>query len=191
MEHCNCHLHNPGSLPLWHQIFQHEGHLLASSEQDNSFHRIFGPGFTYDPQTNMMYTDCEVVDVSCALADGVSVPTPSNLDCCPNLRGFSINICEVQESINHIHTRQPRWQMTLCLICEFHRISESVIMRYWDLAMHEVIEHFKWDGRLTGLQCGMPHPYFIPLDPWYWHTGNRSIANGAGLAAPVNGSMRN
>lgn len=79
--------------------------------------------------------------------------------------------------------------MTLWLICEFHRISESIIMRYRDLAMNEVIEHFERDDRLTDLQCSMPRLYFVPLDPRYRCTGNGSVANGAGLAAPINGSL--
>ncbi|PBK88926.1 hypothetical protein ARMGADRAFT_1084034 [Armillaria gallica] len=150
---------------------------------------MFGLGFTYDPQTNMIYADCEAVDASCTLADGISVLTPPNLDHHPNPRGFPMNVHKVQESVNHIHTRQPGWQTTLHLICKFHHTSESVIIWYQDLAMHEVIEHFEQDGQLTDLQYGMPHPYFIPLGLQYQRTGNRSMVNGAGLTVPINGSM--
>lgn len=78
-----------------------------------------------------------------------------------------MNVREVQETINYVHTRQVGWQATLRLLCKFHRISESVIMRYRDLSMHEVLEQFERDDRLSDLHRAMPRPYFIPLDGRY------------------------
>ncbi len=97
----------------------------------------------YDPQTNIMYTDREAIDAARALTDGVEVHVPLNIACRPNPRGFPMNIQEVQETVNYIHLRQTGWQATLRLICEFHHISKSVIMRYHDLVMHEIIELFE------------------------------------------------
>ncbi len=150
---------------------------------------MYGPRFTYDPCTNIIYADREAVDASRALADGVVFQVLQNITRRPNPHGFPMNIREVQETVNYIHLRQASWQATLRLISEFHRISESVIMRYRDLAMHEIVDLFECDNRLPELQWGMPRPYFIPLDPRYRRTGNGSVANGAGLTAPVNGSL--
>lgn len=181
-------LRHPGRLPLWLNTFTHQG-PAPYDKRVNSFQGMFGPGFTYDPRTNIMYTDREAVDVARALAEGYEFLIPPNMRRRPNPRGFPMNVREVQETASYVHTRQVGWQATLRLLCEFHRIAESVIIRYRDLSMHEVIDLFEHDERLTDLRATMPCPYFIPLDPVYRRTGNGSVAAGAGLAAPANGSI--
>ncbi len=105
----------------------------------------------YNPHTNIVYTDHEAVDAAQAMAAGLDYPTPSDISRRLNPRGFPMNVCEVQESVTYIHMRQVRWQSTLRLLCEFHCISESVILHYRDLSMHEIIEQFECNNRLHDL----------------------------------------
>lgn len=62
-------------------------------------------------------------------------------------------------------------------------------MRYQDLAMHKVIMQFEQDDYLLNLYDSQPHLYFVPLELRYCRTGNGSVASGAGLVAPINGSL--
>lgn len=181
-------LRHPGRLPSWLNLFRSKDRS-ALPERDNSFHGMYGPGFTYDSRTNVMYTDQEAVDAARAMADGVVYATPRNIDQRPNPRGFPMNRREVQESVTFVHMRQNGWQATLRLLCEFHRISEAVILRYRDLSMHEVIEHFERDNRLRDLQRGMLRPYFIELNPRCRVTGEGSVGSGTGVLCPVNGTL--
>ncbi|PBK84588.1 hypothetical protein ARMGADRAFT_1037064 [Armillaria gallica] len=136
-----------------------------------------------------MYTDCEAVEVSRLLANGVVVPVPLDMADRPNPRGFPMNVWEVQESATFVHMHRPGWQATLCLLWEFHWISTSVVMRYRDLSMHKIVEIVKKDDRLTVLVQGLPHPYFIPINPRYIRTGSGMMANGIGLAMLVNRTL--
>ncbi len=63
------------------------------------------------------------------------------------------------------------------------------MMRYQDLAMHKVIIQFEQDDYLLNLYDSQPHPYFVSLELRYCCTGNGSVASGAGLVAPINGSL--
>lgn len=159
------------------------------SEQDNAFRGMYSPGFLHDLHTNIMYTDQEAIDTAGYLADGMAVPTPADMDGCPNLRGFPMNIYEVQESAVFVYMHRPEWQAMLRLLWEFHQISMSVIGWYCDLSMHEVVEIFEKDNRLQVLVQGLLHPYFIPINSRFLRTGPGSIANGAGLPTLVNGSL--
>ncbi|PBK82269.1 hypothetical protein ARMGADRAFT_1038729 [Armillaria gallica] len=123
---CNRRLCNLGRLPLWLHTYQPEGLPRAPDKQDNSFWGMYGPGFMYDLQTNIMYTEHEAIDAARALTDGIKVHIPLNITHCPNPWGFPMNIQEVQKTVNYIHLQQ---------------------------------------------------------------TSNGSVANGAGLTAPVNGSL--
>ncbi len=149
VERCNCRLHHPERLLLWLNTMSMG--LTTMDEWDNSFRGMYGPRFTYNPQMNIMYTDREAVDATQAMAEGMEFLLPLNMSRRPNPRGFPMNVREVQETINYIHTHQSGWQAMLHLVCEFHQIVESVIMRYRDLAMHEVLEHFERDERLYDL----------------------------------------
>ncbi|SJK99798.1 uncharacterized protein ARMOST_03109 [Armillaria ostoyae] len=181
-------LRHPGRLPSWLNLFKSKDRS-ALPERDNSFRGMYGPGFTYDSRTNIIYTDREAVDAASAMADGVVYATPRSIERRPNPRGFPMNRREVQESVTFVHMRQNGWQATLRLLCEFHRISEAVILRYRDLSMHEIIEHFERDNRLRNLRRGMPRPYFIELNPRCKVTGEGSVGGGAGVLCPVNSTL--
>lgn len=133
--------------------------------------------------------DREAVDAAGTMAKGLEYMTPHNMERRPNPRGFPMNRHEVQESVTYIHMHQPRWQGTLCLLCEFHCISESVMLRYQDLSMHEVIEHFECDHRLQDLRHGMLQPYFVALDLRYRVTGAGSINGSTGILCPVDSTL--
>ncbi|PBK61981.1 hypothetical protein ARMSODRAFT_981156 [Armillaria solidipes] len=95
VERCAKRLRHPGRLPAWLNNFK----TKEVFERDNSFRGMYGPGFTYDPRTNIVYTDREAVDAAGAMAAGLDYPTPSDIARQPNPRGFPMNIREVQESI--------------------------------------------------------------------------------------------
>ncbi|PBK93506.1 hypothetical protein ARMGADRAFT_1079818 [Armillaria gallica] len=183
MERQNRRLCHPGRLPAWLNRFG------LTYKQDNSFRGMYGLGFTYDPCTNTMYTDREAVEAAQALAEGLEYSPTDTTTTQPNPRGFLMNIQEVQETVTYIHMRQPGWQSTLRLISEFNRISEAIVLRYRDLAMHKVIESFERDHMLQDLRQGMRRPYFIELDDRYQVTSRGSMANRAGLPDPVNGTL--
>ncbi|SJL16372.1 uncharacterized protein ARMOST_19894 [Armillaria ostoyae] len=188
VERRNHRLRHPGTLPTWLETIRN-AEAATGTERDNSFWGMYGPGFTHDPRTNIMYTDREAVEASRMLADGAVVPVPVDMADQLNPRGFPMNVREVQESATFVHMRRPGWQGVLHLLWEFHRISTSVVMRYRDLSMHEVVEVFEKDDRLAVLAQRLLHPYFIPIDPQYLHTGSGTTANGVGLATPVNGTL--
>lgn len=188
VERRNCRLRHPGTLPSWLQTISNT-EAATGRERDNSFRGMYGPRFTHDPRTNIMHTDCEAVEASRLLAEGLVVPLPMGVADCPNPRGFPMNVREVQESATYVHMRRPGWQATLCLLWEFHRISTSLVMRYRDLSMHEMVEVFEKDDHLTILAQGLLRPYFIPIDPQYLRPRSGTAANGVGLSTPVNGTM--
>ncbi|PBK86363.1 hypothetical protein ARMGADRAFT_1035552 [Armillaria gallica] len=161
----------------------------SGMEWDNSFRGMYRPGFLYNPCTNIMYMDCEAVDATKALEEGMAVPIPPDMANRPNPRGFPMNVHKVQESVMFIHMHCPGWQAILWLLWEFQCIATSMIGWYCDLSMHEVMEIFKKDDQLHVLAQGLLHLYFIPIHPCFLRTGPGSIANGAGLPMPVNGSL--
>ncbi len=186
IEQWMCRLRHLGRLPSWlHAIKHAEGGM----ERDNLFRGMYGPGFAYDPCTNVVYADCEAVDAARSMVEGLGVNIPTDMNACPNPHGFPMTVRDVQESVTFVHMCRHGWQSTLRLLCEFHRILSSVIMHYRDLSMHEILKIFEQDNCLEALVQGMPPPYFIPLDPRFRRTGPDSMANGAGLVSPVNRSL--
>ncbi|KAK0432732.1 hypothetical protein EV421DRAFT_1910720 [Armillaria borealis] len=91
IERRNCCLCHPGMLLTWLETIRN-AEAAMGSECDNSFQGMYGPGFTHDLHTNIMYTDHKAAEVSRLLADGAVVPVPVNIADHPNLRGFPMNV---------------------------------------------------------------------------------------------------
>ncbi len=78
VERWNCCLRHPGMLPAWLETI-HNTEAAMGSNSNNLFWGMYGPGFTHDLWTNIMYMDHEAVEASCLLADGMVVPVPVDM----------------------------------------------------------------------------------------------------------------
>ncbi|PBK79063.1 hypothetical protein ARMGADRAFT_1041066 [Armillaria gallica] len=170
------HQKHTGRLPTWLGRFCIPG--LNSVERNNSFWGMYRPGFTYDHHQNIVYTDNKAVEAARALSNRQEFPIPHRM-------GF----WEVRESIHYIHNKAPHWQSVLGLLVEFHRITTSIIVRYRDLSMHDVIKQFHSDRRLTEVGNNLPAPPFVPIDLRYRCSGGGSSMSGAGLPPPGDATL--
>ncbi len=99
--------HQPGRLLTWLGRFRFAGGKYT--ERDNSFQGMYGPGFTYDSQNNIMYTDTEAVEAARSFAAHAEYPLPNRMGVRPNPRGFPMS----GQEIHTIHT-QPHAEMAKC-----------------------------------------------------------------------------